>query len=71
MRKSEDDNFENKVMDILKENNKPLDGVDGFLIQVGESIRKIHTKRRLSVQIQMLSFLNRQIEESNEDELSE
>ncbi|OXU21362.1 hypothetical protein TSAR_000863 [Trichomalopsis sarcophagae] len=67
-KKNYHEDFGNKVLDILKE-NKPLDGVDGFLIQVGECMRRIPQSERLPVQIQILGFLNKKKNKQfNEDD---
>lgn len=55
-------------MDILKENNKPLDAVDGFLLQVGECMRQVPPANRLSLQIDVLSLINNRIRELNSEE---
>ncbi|XP_011874098.1 PREDICTED: uncharacterized protein LOC105565466 isoform X1 [Vollenhovia emeryi] len=49
-KKSEDVEFQKHLVNILSECNKPADGIDGFLIYLGDILKRLPFKERRALQ---------------------
>ncbi|XP_011862073.1 PREDICTED: uncharacterized protein LOC105558774 [Vollenhovia emeryi] len=52
---STDGDFDKDLLKILSDTNKPLDGVDGFLVQLGDILRRLPYKNRRIVQNKIMN----------------
>lgn len=65
-KKNEPDELGATMIEMLKEDRKSLDGVDGFLIQAGEIIRRVKSEdERTELQLEILIFMNNKVREYN------
>lgn len=49
--------FHETVITALRETNKQPDGIDGFLLLLGEGLRKLPYRERAKLEIKFLSIL--------------
>jgi len=57
-RSKDDQDFHDSVVAVLRDPIKETDAVDGFLITLGEGLRKLPYKERSRMQIKFLSMIN-------------
>lgn len=54
--------FHETAMTALRENNKQPDGVDGFLLLLGEGLRKLPYRERTRLEMKFLTMLTEEQE---------
>lgn len=61
----ENDEFNQLILTTLKENNKQPDGVDGFLLLLGEGLRKLPYRERVKLEMKFLVMLTEEQDKLN------